>query len=74
MLKDEFLKKLDELGLSISDFANLTKLNIGSVYSWNDTNRKIPAWVAPFLNHYEKSKNFDELMQIIEKYKSQNDK
>lgn len=36
MLKSDFLKRLNDLGLSVNDFANLTKLNAGSIYNWND--------------------------------------
>lgn len=36
--------------------------------NWKQKN-ETPYWVEPFLYHYEKSKNLDELLGIMDKHK-----
>lgn len=64
MLKSDFLKRLNDLSLSVNDFANLTKLNAGSIYNWNDEKKPIPSWVEPFLICYEKSARYEKIKEL----------
>ena len=64
MLKSDFLKRLNDLGLSVNDFANLTKLSAGSIYNWNDEKKPIPSWVEPFLMCYEKSTRYEKIKEL----------
>lgn len=68
MLKSEFLNKLDELNLSISDFASLTGLNAGSVYNWHDGKKPVPSWVGSWLENYSKARDLDSAVAIFEPY------
>lgn len=74
MNKNEFDNWLNKLNLNKKDLSKFLNMPYGSVNNWNGLNKPFPAWLDSWFRHYEKSKNFDELMQIIEKYKSQNDK
>ena len=69
MEKEEFVETLKKLNLTKKSFAKLVGLQYGSINNWGTTiNNKIlpiPAWVKPFLEHYEKSKKFDYITDKI---------
>lgn len=63
-----FEKKLNELGLSKKDFANLVGATYNGVVNWNSKG-ETPKWVESWLDNY-KYKKFYELMKTeFEKFK-----
>jgi len=50
MTWEEFKKKIEEAGLTVSRFANIVGVSQGSVYTWS--NRRVPYWVESWLNNY----------------------
>jgi len=75
MTSEEFEAKLLQLNLKKSDFVELAKVKKGTVYNWG-TSRiikehkeiiAVPEWVEPFLNHYEKSRKYDEILRLLER-------
>lgn len=66
MSYDEFAKRLDEIGLSRSAFAELTSMSQASIYNWSNANRPIPGWVESWLECYEKSKVLDSIVESID--------
>ncbi|MGG7048923.1 MULTISPECIES: hypothetical protein [unclassified Campylobacter] len=65
MLKSDFLKKIDDLGLSVASFAEKTGLSSGSVYNWNDDKKPVPSWVKSWLENYDKSNRYEKIKEII---------
>lgn len=63
---DDFSNRLKELSLTRDDFAKMVGMSYNSVANWKA--KGIPSWVEPFLYHYEKGKNLDEILTIIKKY------
>ena len=63
---NDFSTRLKELNLTRSDFAEMVGMSYNSDANWKL--KEIPAWVEPFLYHYEKGKNLDEILAIIKKY------
>lgn len=70
MLKKEFDERIKTLGLSRQDFCNITGLAYSSVSNWNDKDKPIPTWVNSWLENYQKGKELDFLLELIEKYKN----
>lgn len=70
MLKKAFDEKIKALGLSRQDFCNITGLAYSSVSNWNDKDKPIPTWVNSWLENYQKGKELDFLLELIEKYKN----
>ena len=70
MTKEEFCYRLKELNLTQKDFANIANIPYSTLNNWGTTaqNGKIipvPRWVAPFLEHFEKSRKYDYLLKEI---------
>ena len=69
MTKEDFSKRLKELNLSIKDFSTISDVSYSTINNWgakaNDKIIPVPKWVTPFLEHYEKSKKYDYLMNEI---------
>ena len=69
MTKEEFNTRLKELNLSIKDFSIIADIPYSTINNWgftkDDKTIPVPKWVVPFLEHYEKSKKYDYLMNEI---------
>ncbi|QCD52526.1 hypothetical protein [Campylobacter sp. RM16192] len=72
MTKHEFTSKLKAMNLSVADFAATVGLNPASVRSFNDEKRPVPDWIESWLANYEKAKAFDELLDLLEKFRQKN--
>lgn len=68
MTYEEFSHTIKKLGLSREEFAKMVDMSYNSVANWKS--KEIPGWVEPFLLYYEKGKDLDFLLEIIEKYKN----
>ena len=71
MTKEEFNARLKELNISIKDFSVIADVPYSTINNWgfktNDKIIPVPKWVVPFLEHYEKSRKYDYLMQEVSK-------
>jgi len=69
MTKEEFSNRLKYLKLSVKEFSNISNIPYSTITGWgclaNNKILPIPAWVKPFLEHYEKSKKFDYITDKI---------
>ena len=62
-----FTQTLKELNLSREDFAKMVNMNTFSVSNWK--NSKVPDWVAPLLHYYKKSKELENVIITLNKYR-----
>ncbi|MBZ7995148.1 hypothetical protein AVCANL279_07460 [Campylobacter canadensis] len=51
----EFNERIKKLGLSVSEFAELTGLTKDAVYGWSRNSKTTPDWVKSWLDNYEKA-------------------
>lgn len=65
MKKDEFIQKLQELGLNKREFAELSELAYSTVNNWNDTSTPIPKWVLSWLDNYSKAIKYDRIKEML---------
>lgn len=69
MNKEEFIKKLKELNLTIKDFSQISNISYSTISNWGySSNEKVipvPNWVEPFLINYEKARKYDYLSKEI---------
>lgn len=65
MKKEELVKRLKELNLSLKDFANIANVPYSTINNWGFKEIPVPKWVESFLIHYEKSKKYDYLVNEI---------
>jgi hypothetical protein len=69
MTKEEFNARLKELGLSQRDFSSISDTPYSTINNWGfNMNGKIipvPKWVGPFLEHYDKSRKYDYLINEV---------
>ena len=67
---EKFKEKLKSINLTIKEFAKLSETSYRTCISWSMENRKVPNWVKPFINLYERNKQLEELKQDdCEEYK-----
>ncbi|MBS4314287.1 hypothetical protein [Campylobacter vulpis] len=64
---ETFEKKLNELGLTKKEFANMVGAVYNGIVNWN-TKGETPKWVDSWLENYEQQKSFDNLVSEVEKY------
>lgn len=71
MTKEEFNTRLKELNISIKDFSQIADIPYSTINNWGFTKDEktipVPKWVTPFLEHYEKSKKYDYLINEVSK-------
>lgn len=67
MTYEEFSHTIKRLGLSREEFAKMVDMSYNSVANWKS--KDIPGWVEPLLHYYEKGKDLESLLELIEKYK-----
>lgn len=65
MIKEDFNKKIKELGLSREDFSKMVGLSYGAVSNWNDEAKPIPPWVESWLENYEKAKSYEDVKDKV---------
>lgn len=65
MTKKEFDLRLEQLGLSRKDFAELSGIAYKSMSSNWKEDKEVPSWVEPFLNLYEKALKLDLIVQTL---------
>ena len=65
MDRDEFNSLLKKAGLTKKKFATIVGLKYGAVANWGYREKKIPAWVKPFLENYIKAKTLDSVKDVI---------
>jgi predicted transcriptional regulator len=69
MTKEEFNVRLKELNISQKDFSSIADVPYSTINNWgfqsNDKIIPVPRWVAPFLEHFEKSRKYDYLLKEI---------
>ncbi|MDO7253876.1 XRE family transcriptional regulator [Helicobacter cappadocius] len=65
MRKDEFMQKLQELGLNKREFAELSELAYSTVNNWNDTSTPIPKWVSSWLENYAKATKYEKIKDLL---------
>ena len=67
MNRDEFNRKLKNLGLKKKEFAEIAGISYHTVLSWGrDGDKvKVPGWVEKFLIYYEKARRFDAITKQI---------
>lgn len=70
MKKQEFIDKLDSLGISQKEFAAKTSTAYKTVNNWNDTSRPVPGWVDSWLDNCEKALQMDRVAEAIVPYMS----
>lgn len=68
MNKQEFDDRLKQIGLSRTEFSNMTKLAYSTVGNWHDEKKPVPGWVDSWLDNYEKAKELDSILQLIKKF------
>ncbi|MBZ7986300.1 hypothetical protein AVANS14531_08105 [Campylobacter sp. Cr9] len=61
MTGKEFNERIKHLGLSVSEFAELTGLTKDGVYGWSRSNKTTPEWVKSWLDNYEKALLLDNI-------------
>jgi predicted transcriptional regulator len=71
MTKEEFNTRLKELNISIKDFSQIADIPYSTINNWgfraNDKIIPVPKWVVTFLEHYEKSRKYDYLINEVSK-------
>jgi len=65
MKKQEFDKKLKDIGLSRQDFADVTKLAYSTIGNWHDEKKPVPGWVESWLKNYIKSKSYEDIKDKV---------
>jgi len=66
---NDFEELLKKAKLTKKEFAELVKMNSGSVTNWKNTN-KVPHWVSVLLNYHISNKENEELITLIREHKS----
>jgi len=70
-----FKERLNKLNLTLTDFAEMTKLSYSAVSKFGKSN-PVPSWVESYLDGYESKKDLDRLKETIialaDKLNSQN--
>lgn len=69
MTNIEFENKLDVLNFTKRDFVAVVGMPYQTLMNWKQKNA-VPYWVEPFLNFYEKSRKFDEILEMLERFKN----
>ena len=67
MTYENFNIKLKELNIGLSEFAKMVGMSYHSVTNWKL--KGIPLWVDCLLYHYRKSKDLDQILNIVESNK-----
>jgi len=66
MTKEELIKKLKKLEMTLKDFSNISDIPYSTINNWgsksNDKMIPVPKWVKPFLEYYKKSEKYDFLI------------
>lgn len=69
--KDQFDKRLRELGLNMTKFSNLIGFSYSAVSKYGKEN-PVPKWVSPFLDLYEENQRLcfvkDEIQELAKKF------
>lgn len=66
MLKQDFDNKLKLLGLSRSDFSDLSGVSyLGTVTKWDDEKRPIPSWVESWLENFGYRLRFEKIRALL---------
>lgn len=69
MTNIEFENKLDVLNFTKKDFVAVVGMPYQTLMNWKQKNA-VPYWVEPFLKSYEKSRKFDEILEMLERFKT----
>jgi hypothetical protein len=65
MTDEEFTKKLKELKLTKTKFAELTGCGYSTILGWGD-NSPFPKWVASWLHYYELAQKYLDIREKIQ--------
>lgn len=65
-----FRKKIKDVGVSVNDFAELTRTPAPTIYGWkrakkNEEGGETPGWVDPFMELYEQNKKLKETVNEL---------
>ena len=66
---NDFEELLKNAKLTKKEFAELVKMNSGSVTNWKNAN-KVPHWVSVLLNYHISIKDNQELINLIREHKA----
>lgn len=66
MTNEELNTKLEQIGLTKKEFAELVGADHRAVYNWNNEGRGVPYWVDSWLDNYAKSKAFDIIADRVD--------
>lgn len=64
MTKEEYNKKLKEVGLSKKQLAGVLGVAEQTVNNWGSTN-KVPYWIESWLENYIKAKVSDDIIDAV---------
>ncbi|AXH16369.1 acyl carrier protein [Malaciobacter mytili LMG 24559] len=62
---EEFDILLNKCKLTKKEFANIFEIEPRTVYNWVNSQKNIPYWVKPFLEHYYNSKKYEAIKNIL---------
>jgi hypothetical protein len=68
MKKQEFIGKLENVGLTQKTFAEATGMSYKTVNNWNDDSRPVPLWVASWIENYRKAQHMDVIADVVHPY------
>lgn len=68
MNKQELTEKLEGIGLSKKEFAELSNISYNTVNNWNDTSKPVPPWVESWLQNYIKAKISDDIIEAVKPF------
>lgn len=69
MTRDEFIERLNSLGLNKVEFSEISNVPYSTINNWGlekkDRVIPVPVWVEPFLINYEKARKFDYIKNEV---------